>query len=102
MMTSPILLVVEELLPNERYSPVIGRMLQYLKSGVSFVFLVDNVERSVLVYRKGNSSELFKEDEEINIAHGVPGAPFRVSDFLTPFEKQSEALPQLRRQTDGQ
>lgn len=77
-------------------------MLQYLKNGVSFVLLVDNEERCVIVYRKGDSSEFFREYEEITIAHGVPGAPFRVSDLLTPSEKPSEALPQPIRQTDGQ
>ncbi len=97
MMTSQIALVVEELTPGEKISPVVQRMLQYLKSGVPLVWLVDNEERCVIVYRKGDSSYLLKEGEELTTPHVVPGSPVRVSELLTPLGNESGTIPKAHR-----
>ena len=54
-MTSQIALVVEELAPGTRFTPTVQKMLQYLKGGIPLVWLVDNQDRCVTVYRKGES-----------------------------------------------
>jgi hypothetical protein len=85
-MPSPIKLVVEELAPGAKFSAVVRRMLQYLKSGVPLVLLVDNVDRCVTVYRKGDSSDFFMEGEVITGLKAFSGPPVSVSEFLTPAE----------------
>ncbi len=88
-MTSQIALVVEELAPGAKVSPVVQRMLQYLKGGVPLVWLVDNQNRCMIVYRKGDSSRLFEEGEEITGPHVFPNQPVRVSELLIPLGNES-------------
>ena len=82
-MTSKIALVIEQLLPGDRIGQVTERSLQFLHNGVPLVWLVNSEERIMIVYRKGESTELFYEDEELTGTYVYPDAPFRVSELLS-------------------
>ncbi|MGH7169355.1 MAG: Uma2 family endonuclease [Gemmataceae bacterium] len=101
-MASQIALVIEELAPGAKVTPTVLRMLQYLKGGVPLVWLVDNRDRCVIVYRQGYDSELFREGEEIMAHHAFAGSPARVSELLAPFGNESETEPKAGRQTDDE
>ncbi len=94
-MTPQIDLVIEELAPSAKVVPTLLRMLQYLKGGVPLVWLVDNHDRCVTVYRKGDECHLFEEGEEITPPYAIPGSPVRVSELLTPLGNEVSCLEKL-------
>lgn len=89
-MTSQVALVVEDCSPHEGVSQTLKRMLQFLKSGVPLVWLVDIEDRSVVVYIRGDESSYFGESEELTGKYVFPDMPVRVSELLPEVDGQNE------------
>ncbi len=78
----PPRLAVEVLSPNDRHGRVTRKISDYLRNGVSLVWLVDYEERIVTVYRPDRPFELLKADQELSAEDVLPGFNCRVGDFF--------------------
>jgi Uma2 family endonuclease len=75
-------LVVEVLSPNDRWSKVMRRVTQYLKRGVSVVWVVDPEDRTVSVHRRDQLPQVCEENDEVTGAPVLPDLRCRVADFF--------------------
>jgi hypothetical protein len=60
-----IALVVEEVLPTDKITPMNLRVLQYLRAGVKTVCLLHPEESAMTVYRSGRGLDFYEADEEV-------------------------------------
>lgn len=75
-------LIVEVLSPTDRMSKVIGRIEEFLRAGVSLVWLVDPEDRNVTVFRQDRSPRVVTEDAELTGEDILPDLVCRVADFF--------------------
>jgi Uma2 family endonuclease len=78
----PPVLAVEVLSPNDRWSRVTSKILDYLKNGVRLVWLIDPQNRDVTVYRPGHDPYTVEPDQEITGEDVLPGFRCPVSEFF--------------------
>jgi Uma2 family endonuclease len=75
-------LVVEVVSPGDRWSKVTRRITQFLKRGVSLVWLVDPEDRTVTIFRADQLPQVVEENEEITGDPAFPDLRCRVADFF--------------------
>jgi Uma2 family endonuclease len=78
----PPRLAVEVMSPNDRIGRVLTKISDYLRNGVSLVWLVDFEERRVAVYWPDRPFEVLKADQELSAEDVLPGFRCRVSEFF--------------------
>jgi Uma2 family endonuclease len=78
----PPRLAIEVLSPNDRMGLVNRKIIDYLKSGVALVWLVDPEARSVTVYRPDRAPRYVEENEELTGEDVLPDLRCRVADFF--------------------
>jgi Uma2 family endonuclease len=75
-------LIVEVLSPTDRRGKTLRRIEQYLKRGVSLVWLVDPEELIVTVYRPNEFPKVLDETDELTGNGMLPDFSCKVSDFF--------------------
>jgi Uma2 family endonuclease len=78
----PPRLAVEVISPSDRVGRVMDKIADYLRNGVSLVWLIDPEERNATVCRPDRPHEVLKTDQEIAAEDVLPGFRCRVSDFF--------------------
>ena len=68
--------------PHDRWTEVLDKVLEYLRSGIAEVWVVDPDQRTVEVHRAEQSPVHFDEDEELTRPELLPGFSCRVADFF--------------------
>jgi Uma2 family endonuclease len=78
-------LVVAVVSPNDLFSEVEVKVEEYLRAGVSLVWVVSPATRTVHVYRPGETtSSRLHADDELAGADIVPGFHCRVGEIFEP------------------
>jgi Uma2 family endonuclease len=96
----PPVLAVEILSPNDRADRVTRKIMDYLRSSVRLVWLIDPEARTVTVYQPDSGPRLVEESEELDGGEALPDFRCRVADFfLLPGEQpgQKPTPPRKRR-----
>jgi Uma2 family endonuclease len=75
-------LVVEVLSPNDRMGKVNASIAEFLRWGVSLVWLVDPEDRTVTVYRPDRAHTIYQADQELTGDEVLPDFRCRVADFF--------------------
>jgi Uma2 family endonuclease len=75
-------LVVEVLSPSDRISRTNTRIEQYLRRGVSLVWLVDPDDRTVTVYRPNEFHRVLTEDDTLTGNGVLPSFSLKVASFF--------------------
>ncbi len=78
----PADLVVEVLSPTDRWTNVLDKVIEYLRSGVTEVWVIDPDQRSVTVHRAESAPLHFEGDVELTRPELLPGFICRVSDLF--------------------
>ncbi len=78
----PPLLAVEVLSPNDRADHVQHKITDYLRNGVSLVWIVDPEVRTVTVYTPNNGPKVFEETQTLTGGDVLPGLKCKVADFF--------------------
>lgn len=79
---SPPSLIAEVLSPGDQISHVNRRISQYLKCGVTLVWLVDPEVRAVTVYPPGKLLQVFFETDDVAGNDVLPGFTCQVAEFF--------------------
>lgn len=86
-------LAVEVLSPDDRPGRMVKRVSQFLRRGVSLVWLVDPEDCEVTVYRRGCEPYVLGQEDEITGEDVLPDLRCRVADmFRMPGESVEEKL----------
>jgi Uma2 family endonuclease len=85
-----IALVVEYLSPEDRFTPTIMRVVDFLNNGVSCVCLVDPETRALLVFPRGRQFVVVEKGEEAEFAVVLPEFRCPLADFFD--DEQSQPL----------
>jgi Uma2 family endonuclease len=84
----PPRLAVEVLSPDDRFVRVMRKIMEFLKSGVGMVWIIDPGYRTVTVYRADKPPTTFGEDQEVTGEDILPGLRIAVSElFRLPGEQ---------------
>jgi Uma2 family endonuclease len=75
-------LAVEILSPNNTVEEIDEKIEQYLKAGVSLVWIVDTRDRTVTIYRPGQEPEFVNARQELSGEPELPGFRVRVADLF--------------------
>lgn len=87
-------LVVEVMSPDERWSKIQRRINHFLNGGVELVWLVDQEDRCITVYRRDSHPEVLEADEELPGDGALPDFRSRVADFFfVPGESNGGGTP---------
>lgn len=78
-------LVVKVISPNDTYSEVEEKALQWLNAGARMVVVVDPRKRTVTVYRSLTDITILTEEETLDGGDVVPGWRMPVGDLFTYF-----------------
>jgi Uma2 family endonuclease len=78
----PPRLAVEVMSPNDRIGRVMAKITDYLRNGVTLVWLIDPEERNVTVYRPERTPEVLRADRELIAEDVLPGFRCRVADLF--------------------
>jgi Uma2 family endonuclease len=78
----PVDLAIEVVSPSDRWTEVLDKVLEYLRSGVTEVWVIDPEQRSVTVHRPDVASLHFDGDDELLRPELLPGFTCRVSDLF--------------------
>ena len=76
-------LAVEIRSPTDRWSGMLARVDQYLRLGVPLVWVIDPDDRTVTIFRPGQSHALFREDDELTGGEVLPDFRCRVKELFT-------------------
>lgn len=76
-------LVVEVVSPHDKLNQINRRISQYLRRGVSLVWLVDPETRTVAAYRAGQIHQVLDETEELSGEDVLPDFRLAVSELFT-------------------
>lgn len=87
----PPRLAVEVLSPNDRADQVMGKITDYLKSGVAMVWVFDPQRRTVTVHRPDRAQVALGDDMELAGDDVLTGFRSRVSDFFRLPGERSKA-----------
>lgn len=86
-------LAVEVKSPNDRMNRITRRIAQFLKWGVSLVWLLDPEDRTLAIYRRDSLPQVLEEDEELTGEAILPEFRCRVADFFyLPNEENSQEI----------
>jgi Uma2 family endonuclease len=75
-------LVVEVLSPSDRLGMVMRKVQQYLRAGITMVWVVDGESRNVTVYRAGREPRVLEENEVLDGEEVLPGFTCAVADLF--------------------
>jgi Uma2 family endonuclease len=90
----PPRLAVEVLSPDDRASQVMEKINDYLRNGVSMVWVIDPATRKVTVHRPDRPQTQVGEDGELTGEDILPGFRCRVADFFRlPKDKPKTEAP---------
>jgi Uma2 family endonuclease len=89
----PPLLAVEVLSPNDRADRVTRTISDYLRNGVTLVWLVDPDARTVTVYRPDKPSRFLEEGDELAGEEVLPDFRCRVAHFFSLPGDQAKVSP---------
>ncbi|HET6425092.1 MAG TPA: Uma2 family endonuclease [Planctomycetaceae bacterium] len=81
-LTIPADLVIEVISPSDRWTNVLDKVLEYLRSGVTEVWVIDPEQRSVTAHRSDAASIHFDGDDELTRPDLLPGFSCRVSELF--------------------
>ncbi len=82
VLTIPVDLAIEVLSPSDRWTEVLDKVLEYLRSGVTEVWVVDPEQRSIAVHRADAAALHFDGDDELTRPELLPGFTCRVSELF--------------------
>jgi len=83
------LLAVEILSPSDRMGKVMRKVKDYLKNGVSLVWVIDPETRNVTVHRAGKEPYLVEENEELTGEDVLPDFRCRLAEvFRLPGQQE--------------
>lgn len=80
--TTPPLLTVEVLSPNDKMGKVNRRIKEQLLFGTKLVWLLDPEARNVTVYRPGKDHSVLEENEELTGDDVLPDFRCKVAEFF--------------------
>lgn len=75
-------LVIEVRSPTDRWTELMGKMLEYLAAGVDVVVILDPKTRSASVYRGEDRQDIFESTDELTIPDVLPGFAVPVARFF--------------------
>jgi Uma2 family endonuclease len=75
-------LAVEVLSPNDRANRVLGKVTEYLTSGVGLVWVIDPEDLTVAVYRADKGPYILRADQELTGEDVLPDFRCPVSEFF--------------------
>lgn len=78
----PVDLAIEVLSPTDRLTDVLDKIREYLRSGVTEVWVIDPEQRSVTVHRSESAPLNFDGDDDLTRPELLPGFSFRVSELF--------------------
>jgi Uma2 family endonuclease len=78
----PVDLAVEVLSPTDRWTDVLDKVLEYLRSGVREVWVIDPQRRSVAVHQPDQSPMHFAESETLTRPELLPGFACPVAELF--------------------
>jgi Uma2 family endonuclease len=78
----PPRLAVEVMSPNDRASFMTRKVMDYLRSGVALVWLLDPEARTLTVYRSDRGPRQLSEGDEVTEEDILPGFRCNVADFF--------------------
>lgn len=81
-LTIPLDLAIEVLSPSDRWTEVLDKIQEYLRSGVTEVWVIDPEQRSVTVHRAESAPLHFDGDDELTRPELLPGFSCRISDLF--------------------
>jgi len=76
-------LVVEVFSPSDNWGKTVRRIGQYLKRGVTLVWVVDPESLTVSIHRAGRDPHAVDDTEELTGEDVLPDLHLRVTDFFT-------------------
>jgi Uma2 family endonuclease len=76
-------LVVEVVSPNDEVYDVDAKVQEWLDAGVSRVWVVNPVQRTVAVHRRAGPGVILHEQDELTGDEAVPGFQCRVADLFS-------------------
>jgi Uma2 family endonuclease len=82
LVDGPPVLAVEILSPRDEYEQVTEKVKEYLDAGVALVWVVDPAFRTVQVYRREASPELFNDQQYLSAEPHLPGFRVAVADIF--------------------
>jgi Uma2 family endonuclease len=77
-------LVAEVISPNDLYSDVIRKVLEFLAVGVPLIWVVDPDTRTVTVYRANNTLTLLHEHEQLSGEKVLEGFTCQIAELFPP------------------
>ena len=75
-------LVIEVRSPTDLWTDALGKMLDYLRIGVSVVIILDPKTESASVFRSGTRQETFEKNQTLTIPDVLPGFEVSVARFF--------------------
>lgn len=82
VLTIPVDLAVEVLSPSDRWTEVMETVLEYLKSGVVQVWVVDPEKRTVAIHRADQTPVYLSETDSLTRPELLPGFTCQVAEFF--------------------
>lgn len=89
ILTAPVELVIEVLSPDDRWTNVIEKLVTYLRSGITEVWVIDPEQRSVAVHQAEASPLHFDGNDELTRPELLPGFSCRVSELFADLPEKS-------------
>ena len=86
-------ITVDVVEPNETYTQVRWKALDYVAAGVRLVWVIDPTSRSAEVHPSEGPGVILLEDAELDGGDVLPGFRCRVGDLLPPREMQEPYVP---------
>ena len=75
-------LVIEVRSPSDLWTDALGKMLDYIRAGVTAVVILDPNTESASVFRSGTRQETFEKDETLTLPDVLPGFAVPVARFF--------------------
>lgn len=75
-------LVIEVRSPSDLWTDAMGKMLDYIRTGVPVVVILDPKTDSASVFRSGDRQDTFEKDEALTIPDVLPGFAVPVARFF--------------------
>jgi len=82
VLTIPVDLAIEVLSPSDRWTDVMEKVLEYLKSDVSEVWVVDPEKRTIAIHRADQTPVYLAESETLTRPDLLPGFACQVAEFF--------------------
>lgn len=79
----PVDLAVEVLSPSDRWADVLDKVLEYLRSGVREVWVLDPERRTLAIHQSDESAISLTEDDVLTRPNLLPGFSCPVAEFFS-------------------